>query len=79
MFAEVKIQKDVFQGNALSPLLFVTKMMPLSHIFRKGMSEYKLTKYQEKINHPMYKDNIKPFAKNEKEVETLIQTKRARI
>ena len=29
---------------------------------------------QEKINHLIYLDNIKLFAKNEKELETLIQT-----
>ena len=39
-------------------------------------SQYKLTKPQEKINHLMYMDDIKLFAKNEKELETLIHTVR---
>ena len=46
--AEAKIQRGIFQGDALSPLLFVIAMMPLNH-------------------------DIKLFAKNEKELETLIQ------
>ena len=33
-------------------------------------SEYKLHKSQEKTNHLMYVDDIKLFAKNEKELET---------
>ena len=37
---------------------------------------YKLSKSQEKINHPMYMDNIKLFAKREKELETWLHTVR---
>ena len=69
--AEVKIQRGIFQGDALSPLLFVTVMMPLNHIIRKHTGAYKLYKLQEKINHIMYIDDIKLFAKNKS--ETLIQ------
>ncbi len=32
---EVKIQGDIFQRDALSPLLFVTTIMPFNHIFSK--------------------------------------------
>ena len=51
-------------------------MMPLSHILRKCKAGYKLSKSQEKINHVMYMDDIKLFAQNEKELETIIQTVR---
>ena len=33
--AETKIQRGIFQGDALSPLLFIIAMMPLNHILRK--------------------------------------------
>ena len=46
--------------------------MPLNHILRKCTAEYKLSRSQEKFNHQMYMDDIKLFAKNEKELETLI-------
>ena len=69
--AEVKIQRGIFQGDALSPLLFVIAMMPLNHILRKCTVGYKLTKSQEKINHLMYKDDIKLFAKNKEETPIL--------
>ena len=76
--AEVKIQRGIFQKEecALSQLLFVIVMTSFNHILRKCTAGYKFTKSQVKINHLMYMDDIKPFAKNEKELETLIQTVR---
>ena len=68
--AEVKIQKG-FQRDSLLPLLFVIAMMPLSYICRKCSGDFTFTKSQEKINHF---DDIKIFAKNIKELGTLIQT-----
>ena len=65
-FAETKIHRDIFQGDALSPLLFVIAMMPLNNILKKCTVGYKLTKSQEKINHQMYMDDIKLFAKKGK-------------
>ena len=69
--AEVKIQRRIFQRKSLSPLLFVIAMTPLNHKLRKCTGGYTLHKSQEKINHLMYMDDIKLFAKNEKELETL--------
>ena len=74
--AETKIQRGIFQGDALSPLQFIIAMMPLNHILRKCTAGYKLSRSQEKINHLMYIDDIKLFAINEKELETLIHTVR---
>ena len=74
--AETMIQIGIFQGYALSPLLFIIAMISLNHILRKCTAEYKLGKSQQKINHLMYMDGIKLFAKDEEEVETLIHTVR---
>ena len=41
--AEAKIQREIFQGNALSPLLFITAMMPQNHILRKCTAGIKKT------------------------------------
>ena len=70
------IQRGIFQGYALSPLLFIIAMMPLNHILRKCAAGYKLGRSQEKINYLMYMDDIKILAKNEKELETLIHAVR---
>ena len=52
--AEAKIQRGVFQGDALSPLLFIIATMPLNHTLRKCTARYKLSRSHEKINHLMY-------------------------
>ena len=74
--AEAKIQRGIFQGDALSTLIFIIVMMPLDHILRKCTAGYKLSGSQKKINHLMYMDDIKLFAKNEKGLETLIHAVR---
>ena len=76
--AETKTQRDIFQGDTLSPLLLLIAMMPLNHILRKCTAGYKLSRSLEKVNHLMYMDDIKLFAKNEKKkkLETLIHTVR---
>ena len=67
--AETKIQRGIFQGDAISPLLFIIAVMPLNHILRKCSAGYKLSRSQEKINHLIYMDDLKLFAKNEKELK----------
>ena len=41
---ETKIQKGIFPGDALSPLLFIIAMMPLIHILRKCTARCKLSR-----------------------------------
>ena len=74
--AEINIQRGIFQGEALSPLLFIIAMVPLNHILRKCTAEYKLSRSQENISHLMYMEDIKLSAKKEKALETLIHAVR---
>ena len=73
--AELKIQRGIFLWDALSPLLFVIVMMLLNHTLRKCAGHCKFTKLQEKINHFIYMDGIKLFAKNEKK-NAVLNTKK---
>ena len=51
-------------------------MMPLNYILKKCKGGCKLTISSEEINHFMYIDDIKLFARNESELETLIHAVR---
>ena len=44
--AEAKIQRGIFQGDALSLLLCRIAKMPLNHILRKYTAGYKLNRLQ---------------------------------
>ena len=70
--AETKIKIGIILGDAVSPLLFVIAMIPLSHVLRKFAAGYKLSKTREKINHLMYMDDIKLFVNNEKKIGWLV-------
>ena len=65
-------RRDMMMMNTLSPLLFVIAMLALNHILRKCTAGYKFSNSQEKINYLMYIDDIKLFAKNEGQLETVI-------
>ena len=61
-------------GRSPFAITFDLTLMPLNYILRKCNGGYKFNKSLEKINHLMYKDDIKLFPKNEKEWDTQIQT-----
>ena len=63
---ETKIQRGIFQGHVLLPLILIIAIMPLNHILRKCTVGYKLSKSQEKTNHLMNMDDMKIFAKKMK-------------
>ena len=49
VFWDVQIQKDIFKGDAQSPLLFVIAMIPLNLPLRKSRFAYDFNK--KRINH----------------------------
>ena len=66
--AEIRIKRGIFQGDSLSPLLFIIAMMPLTNLLRKCTAGYIFSQTKEKINHLMYMDDLKLLAKNKKEL-----------
>ena len=69
---EIDINRGIFQGDSLSPLLFVLCMIPLSNVLKKMTPGYTLG--TAKINHLFFMDDLKLFSKNEKEINSLVST-----
>ena len=68
---EVAIKRGIFQGDSLSPLLFVLTLIPLSLILGKARAEYEFSVSREKINHLLFMDDLKLHSRNEKGLDSL--------
>ena len=73
---EINIRRGIFQGDSLSPILFVLALIPLSKLLNDMKDGYHLGKNRPKVNHLLYMDNLKLYAKDKKELDTLSQTVR---
>ena len=58
---EVGIKRGIFQGDTLSPLLFVVAMIPLSIVLNNEAMGYKFGKEGKKINHLLFMDDLKLY------------------
>ena len=70
---DVQIRRGRFQGDSLSLPLFVLALTPMSRVLRNVCHGYQFTN-GEKINHLLFMDDLKLYGKNEKGLDSLIQT-----
>ena len=70
----VNIRRGIFQGDSLSPLLFVVALILLSMVLRQTKAGYDLGNRKGLINHLLFMDDLKLYGKNEKQVDTLVNT-----
>ena len=70
---KVNIKRDIFQGDSLSPLMFVLALIPLILILRKTKAAYEFSGSKEKINHLLFIDDLKLHSCKEKGLSSLIQ------
>ena len=56
---EVEIRRGIFQGDTLSPLLFVVAMIPLTLLLRREEMGYRFGESGRKINHLLFMDDLK--------------------
>ena len=73
VLGQVDINRGIFQGDSLSPLLFVITMIPLSMLLRKEKLGYAFGEEGKLINHLLFMDDLKVFAKDEKQLDQLIE------
>ena len=74
VLGDVNVKRGIFQGDSLSPLLFVICLIPMSLILRKMKAGYSLGKNQPKLNHLLYMDDLKLFGQSERDIESLVNT-----
>ena len=69
---EVEIKRGIFQGESLSPSVFVLALIQLSLILRTATYEFSESK--EKIDHLLFMDDLKLYSQREKGLDSLVQT-----
>ena len=70
----VCIKRGLFQGDALSPLLFVMCLFPLTTLLRQLNKGFIID--GDVISHLMYLDDLKLYAKSVEDMATLVNTVR---
>ena len=71
----VPIKRGIFQGDSLFSLLFVVTMIPLTLILTTCEAGY-LYANNTKLHHLSFMDDLKLYARNENQLDSLIQTVR---
>ena len=72
----VEIKRGIFQGDSLSPLLFILALISLTIVLRKVKAGYDLGKGNGMINHLLFMDDLKLYGKSEKQIDNLVQSVR---
>ena len=70
---EIETRRGIFQGDSLSPLLFVVAMIPLTMFLRREDMEYSFGRERKKVNHLLSMDDLKLYGKDKEEVEKLVE------
>ena len=73
---QVDIRRGIFQGDSLSPLLFIVIMLPLTLAIRKMRAGYKLAKDMKPINHLIFMDDRKLYGARKDQLDSLVQVVR---
>ena len=72
----VKIKREIFQGDSLSSLLFVLVIIPLTLVLRQTKASYEVKQGDKKFKNLLFMDHLKLFAKNEDQMDSLVNTMR---
>ena len=73
---QVDIRRGIFQGDSLSPLLFMVIMLPLTLMLRKMRAGNKLAKDMKAINHLLFMDDVKLYGATKDQLDSLVQVVR---
>ena len=68
---ECNIRRGIFQGDSLSPLWFVTAMIPLTKVLNLCKKGYQLRNQGPKVSHLLFMDDLKLYGRSGTELEAL--------
>lgn len=71
---QVPIHRGIFQGDNLSPLLYIMAMIPISSVLNGMKKGYEMEKGGQAISHLLYMDDIKHYAKTSEGMESMLNT-----
>ena len=71
---KVNIRRGIFQGDSLSPLLFVVALIPVTIMLRTLKQGYSFGKGKERLNHVSFMNDLKLCCSNDNETDKLVKT-----
>jgi hypothetical protein len=74
VLGDVPIRRGIFQGDSLSPLLFVLCLIPLTLVLRSVKAGYSFKSKGVMVNHLLFMDDLKLFCKSNRQIEVLVNT-----
>jgi hypothetical protein len=69
----IKINRGIFQGDSLSPLLFCIAVIPLTLELNRSKCGYQVYGTESKINYLLYMDDLKLTWRSEEELRNEIK------
>ena len=69
----VHVRREIFQGDSLSPLLFILCMIPMTLVLREVKACYEWDRKQYKVNNLLLMGNLKLFGKSTDQIDSLVQ------
>ena len=67
----LRINRGIFQGDSLSPLLFCLALAPLSSLLNESSYGYEI--YGQKVTHLFYMDDLKTYARDDEHQTGLLK------
>ena len=74
MLGDVTVKRGIFQGDSLSPILFVLAMIPLSVVLNNMEAGFSLGRKGRKLNHLLFMGDLKLYGKSLRELDSLAGT-----
>ena len=73
---QVVSRRGIFEGDSLSPSLFIVVMLAPTLVVRKMKVAYKMAKDTRPINHQLFIEDLKLYGSNKDQLDSLIQAER---